>query len=225
MLRKIVNRSYSVRLAINSEETFIRGVLRNRGVSGGSILDVGCGFGRFFDIANSEGLDYLGVDSNPNTVAVNRASHRRVLTDAEFANYPGAFDVLLLSHIVEHFDYAGLVSFFIRYLPRLKAGGLLVILTPLLHAGFYDDFDHVKPYNPEAIRQLLCRSTAQTQPFSIPGRYVERRIWFKRDPLFHMHTAAKWRHVLTLPSSLACALSFGLVGTLTGYGMVLERVE
>ena len=58
----------------------------------------------------------------------------------------GQYDVLVMSHIIEHFQYQDLIKFIESYLGCLKTGGLLLIATPVMNPSFYDDFDHVKPY-------------------------------------------------------------------------------
>lgn len=127
------------------------------------------------------------------------------------------------THIIGHFRQEELPTFLNAYLDRLTVGGLVVIFTPLPHQGFYDDFDHVKPYPPGALRQLFCGSAAQTSGFRVHGEYVEVGLWFKRTSLWHSHRAGLWTHLFALPLSLACTLSFGLIGRTTGYGLVLQR--
>ena len=216
---------YGFRGRINSEETFVRRTLTKRAARNGKLLDVGCGHGRFYDITVSAGLEYMGVDINPATVSKNREQGRDVYHDADLQAMSPMVNVLLFSHVIEHFDYADLVRFLDRYLRCLKVGGLVIVLTPLYHRGFYDDFDHVKPYNPEALRQMFCRSTSQTREISLQGTYSELNIWFKRDPVWHTYRTGRWCHLFGAPLSLASTLSFGLLGKLTGYGMVLQRVS
>lgn len=208
----------------SDEERFLGRVLRRWSFPGAELLDVGCGYSKFYQVIHERGVRYIGVDVNPDIVEHNRALGRVVYTDVEFQ--PGAhrYDVLLLSHIIEHFHWRDLVSFLNKYLEGLRTGGTVVILTPVYHRGFYDDFDHVKPYNAKAIRQLFCRSSTQTQDFGLSGQYVELDMWFKRNSLWHTHRSGVWSHVIASAFSLACGLSGGLFGKLTGYGIVLRKV-
>lgn len=221
----LLNSAYGLRKEINSEETFLRRTLKKRARKGAVLLDVGCGHGRFHDIITSAGVKYIGVDINPATVSRNQALGRNVYHDAEFQTMRPTVDAILFSHIIEHFSYADLLRFLDRYLHCLKAGGLVIILTPVYHRGFYDDFDHVKPYNPGALRQMFCRSSSQTQEIALEGTYRELDLWFKRDTVWHTHRSAKWGHFFGVPLCLASTLSFGLLGKLTGYCMVLQRVS
>jgi 2-polyprenyl-3-methyl-5-hydroxy-6-metoxy-1,4-benzoquinol methylase len=223
-LARLLNAIYMLRRKVNSEETFLRRTLKARSFRGARLLDVGCGFGKLYEIIRSQGVEYVGVDVNPDIVEHNLNLQRVVYTDAQFCSTTDLFDVLLLSHLIEHFEYSDLVKFLNTHLSRLKQGGIIIIFTPLYHRGFYDDFDHIKPYNPEALRQLFCKSSKQTQEYGLRGEYVELDIWFKRDSVWHSHSTGKWKHIFSVPLSLACTFSYGLVGRRNGYGIVLKRV-
>lgn len=223
-LARIVNAVYMLRRKVNSEESFLRRALQKWSFRGAKLLDVGCGLCRFYELIRSQGAEYVGVDVNPDIVRYNQGLGRAVNTEAEFCLTMDQYDVLLLSHVIEHFDYSSLVVFLNTYLPRLKEGGIIIIFTPLYHRGFYDDFDHVKPYNPGALRQLFCKSSKQTRGYGLHGEYVELYLWFKRDPLWHSYREGIWKHVFSVPSTLACSFSYGLIGRLNGYGMVFKKV-
>jgi len=60
-----------------------------------------------------------------------------------------------MSHIIEHFAPHDLLPFIDSYLHRLQPGGRLIICTPLLTKNFYNDFDHVKPYQPVGIGMVF----------------------------------------------------------------------
>jgi len=224
-VKDILGIVYNLRRKINSEETFLRKTLQKRASRGEKLLDVGCGFSRFYEIIDQQGISYTGVEVNPETVQHNRALGRNVFSVDEFDSTLNSFDILLLSHIIEHFGHQSLIAFLNSYLKRLNVGGIIVIFTPLYHRGFYDDFDHVKPYSPSAARQIFCHSATQTQGTGLIGKYAELDLWFKRDPLWHSHANRKWQHLIEVPLTLACSLSYGVVGKLTGYAMVLRRVE
>lgn len=222
-LHRVVDAVYELRRRVNSEETFLRATLRRHVREGARLLDVGCGFGRFHAIVRDSGWRCIGVDSNPATVERGRAEGREVFQSAEL-QAGEQYDAILLAHIIEHFDTESLLAFLAHYLEMLRPGGIVIILTPLMHRGFYDDFDHVKPYNPGAVRQILCRSAAQVRPFAIPGQYEETDLWIKRDPLWHSYRDRRWNHLFDIPLTLAAVLSGGLIARTTGYGMVLRRI-
>lgn len=224
LLAHSVTSVYKFRRKVNSEETFLRNALRRNVRPGVRLLDVGCGFSRFYEIIRQEEVEYVGVDINPETVAYNKQLQRAVFLNSELAKTTDQYDVLLLSHIIEHFEPVQLVAFLNPYLSRLKEQGIVILLTPLMHRGFYDDFDHIRVYPPAAIRQLFCKSSEQTQGFGLIGEYAELTVWFKRDSFWHTHRVGKWTHLFSVPLVLVSTLTGGLLGRLTGYGMVLRKI-
>ena len=226
LLHTLVDSIYELRRRVNSEETFLRRTLAAHCPSASRLLDVGCGRGRFYPLIQAANLHWTGVDVNPQTLETGLGQGRDIRLASAFP-LPGEplFDAMLFSHVIEHMDAGSLAGFLTHYLALLKPGGIVIFLTPLLHPGFYDDFDHVKPYNPNALRQMLCRSTLQTRPFPMSGVYDEVDLWLKRDPLWHTHRTGRWTHIFGIPVTLACVLTRGLIGRLTGYGMVFRRVS
>ncbi|WNV74804.1 methyltransferase domain-containing protein [Geodermatophilus sp. DSM 44513] len=110
----------------------------------GRVLDVGCGVGR--NLAHLDG-NAFGVDHNPTSVAIARERGLSACTPEEFAggphDRPGAFDSLLLAHVVEHVDHEVAVDLVRRYLPVLRPGGRVVFICPQ-ERGWASDPTHVR---------------------------------------------------------------------------------
>ncbi len=119
------------------------------------ILDIGCGYGRNLLLLQSCPGEISGVDVNPFIVNRNTAAGLKCMTVQEFGKTKNLYDVLLMSHIIEHFAPGDLLVFLDGYLERLKPGGYLIITTPLNSACFYEDFDHVRPYHPTGINMVF----------------------------------------------------------------------
>jgi SAM-dependent methyltransferase len=109
----------------------------------GLTLDIGCGLGR--NLAHLDG-NGVGVDHNPESIAIARARGLVAFTIEEFAvseyAVPSHFDSLLLAHVVEHMspEYAiGLVSEYLKY---LKPGGKVCFITPQ-ESGYKTDKTHI----------------------------------------------------------------------------------
>jgi SAM-dependent methyltransferase len=128
-----------------------------------SILDIGCGFGRNLRWLTDEGLHVVGVDINPKLVEAARDADLECMTVEELETRDDRFDVLLMSHIIEHFAPHDLLRFLDAHLDRLKVGGHLIIATPLMWARFFNDFDHVRPYHPRAILSVFGSDATQVQ--------------------------------------------------------------
>lgn len=222
---QVLHSIYALRRRVASEETFLRRCLNKFSATGQTFLDIGCGYCRFQPIVTSCGLTYIGVEKNAETLGKNVARGIECLSPQIVETSSSRVDVMLFSHIVEHFDFENLIEFLNRYLPKLCIGGIVIILTPVLHRGFYDDFDHVKPYSPAALRQAFVHQRAQTQQFGILGKYVEAELWMKRDTLWHSFRDDRWMHIIKVPLSLLTTITFGRIGRLTGYGIVLEKLD
>lgn len=219
-----VGATYALRRRVASEETFLARTLQRFASPGQTLLEVGCGFCRFEPVVSACGLAYTGVEKNEETLARNRSRGIPCLSPEQASAGAARADVLLLAHIIEHFDHETLVEFLNRYLEMVPAGGYVVILTPVLHRGFYDDFDHVRPYNPAALRQVFSQDQTQTREFGVAGRFEERDFWVKRDSLWHSYRERRWMHLVKVPLSLLTTMTLGRIGRTTGYGIVFEKI-
>jgi 2-polyprenyl-3-methyl-5-hydroxy-6-metoxy-1,4-benzoquinol methylase len=97
----------------------------------GRTLDVGCGIGRLLVTLPAGSV---GVDHNPDSIAVVRGLGLTAYTTEEFASAPEAgpesFDAILLAHVIEHVDAAGADEILQTYMPYLRTGGRVHIITP-----------------------------------------------------------------------------------------------
>lgn len=110
----------------------------------GRTLDIGCGLGR--NLAHLGGAG-VGVDHNATSVAVARERGLEAYTTAEFLDGPhardGAFDSLLAAHVVEHMSEDDAVGLLRTYLPFVRKGGKVALITPQ-ERGYTTDATHVR---------------------------------------------------------------------------------
>ena len=107
----------------------------------GRTLDIGCGIGR--NLANL-GVDAVGVDHNPASVAACRARGLTAYTTGEFfAREHGEFDALLAAHLLEHLPAEQATGVVRDYLGCLRPGGTAVFITPQ-ERGYASDATHVR---------------------------------------------------------------------------------
>ena len=208
---------------------FIEAAIRS---SGPRILDVGCGYGRLLEQLTHRGLDATGVDINSNIVADNVRRGLRCVTTDEFSKSDGAYDVIIMSHVIEHFPPEPLVAFMDQYLDRLRIGGRLIIATPLLSDYFYDDFDHIKPYQPAGLLMVFGGTKAQVQYYG-RNQLELRELWFRKSPLRVSFARSRYlrsplRHLITLfdfIGALAFFASCRLLAVTNGWVGVFERIK
>ena len=110
----------------------------------GRTLDVGCGIGRNLDHLRGAGV---GVDHNPTSVAACRARGLEAYTTDEFFAdghaEPGSFDSMLAAHLLEHLTADEAVALLASYLPCVRPGGTVVLITPQ-ERGHASDATHVR---------------------------------------------------------------------------------
>ena len=189
---------------------------------GGSVLDVGCGYGRYLRLLGARGVAVTGMDAGEEIVAANRAAGFACCSPAEFFAGGERVQAILMSHVIEHLAPADLFAFLDRLLDRLDDGGCLVIATPLESPHFWDDFDHVKPYHADGLL-MVYGSGAQQVQYRSRHRLELVDIAFPRTPWRVTHARARYLRspatrlvqLANLLSALAWRASGGLLGRRT----------
>jgi SAM-dependent methyltransferase len=146
------------------------------------VLDYGCGRGKYLALFASLGCEVTGVDTNPAYVADAKARGVAAYsTDDFFRLDTPRFDIILMSHLIEHIAPESLAELIPRICQMLASAGRVVIVTPVPGERFYHDFTHVRPYLPQSIRHAFGQTGA-------PISHGERRlielvdIYFFKDP-------------------------------------------
>jgi len=148
---------------------------------GTDLLDVGCGNGRYLAQMRTLGWEVTGVEVDPAAAAQARAAfglkvQTGTLFDAGFP--PDSFDVVTISHVIEHVDDP------LRLLHEcfrvLRPGGRVVITTPnitsLGHRWFGSAWRGLEPprhlilFSPRALDQLVGKAGFQRVELQTSGR-------------------------------------------------------
>lgn len=104
---------------------------------GGSVLDLGCGFGDYAPFFSGR-TRYIGIDHNANYVAAARSLHGT--GDATFINADvtdpavtehGPFDLIMISGVLHHLDDETVTQMARSVAPLLCPGGRFVALEPV----------------------------------------------------------------------------------------------
>lgn len=146
------------------------------------VLDFGCGLGKFLDCFAALGLDVTGVDMNRDYVASAQAKGYAASTPEDFfAARQEPFDVVFLSHLIEHVGPDELFALVPRLCTLLAKNGRLIVISPTPGERFYHDFSHVRPYLPQSIRHAFG---AMGMPISFgeAGLIELVDIYFFKDP-------------------------------------------
>jgi 2-polyprenyl-3-methyl-5-hydroxy-6-metoxy-1,4-benzoquinol methylase len=116
--------------------TKLHRTLRAHGISGGRLLDVGCGNGSLIYHMRRLGWKVAGVEINPDTVAIARKNGLNVkLAQLHQRPFPdGFFDVVYMGDVIEHLTQPRQALSTSRRV--LRPGGLIVIKTPNARCGF-----------------------------------------------------------------------------------------
>jgi len=194
---------------------------------GSRVLDVGCGYGEKIHLLNKLGFyNIMGIEKNQNIVKISQSKGLDIIHSDDFDRICSneQFDLIMFSHIIEHFNYNDLLPFMESYLSLSKNGSLVLIVSPIMSAFFYDDFDHVKPYHPAGIAHVFSGGGRQVQFYS---RYklILKDIYFRRMP-FHFFRYSRHNYLgnynyfiigINLIASILFRISGSRIGRVTGW--------
>lgn len=110
----------------------------------GRVLDVGCGIGRNLAALGGTGV---GVDHNSACVRVVRSLGLTAFEPDQFhqSRYASkhGYDSLLIAHVLEHLAEEQANNLLDEYLPYIRPGGHVVMITPQ-ERGYASDSSHVR---------------------------------------------------------------------------------
>lgn len=220
--RKIMDVDTETNQIIN----FTRRILDKKNI----VMDIGCGYGRILSPLKSAGYQVVGVEKNAHIVDEMSQKGFECIPAEALESWDKPVQMIILSHIIEHFTPTDLFEFLNKCLSKLEKGGYLLIATPLYSSYFYDDFDHIKPYHPAGLQMVFGGNSAQVQYYS-PHKMVLKDLWFRRNPLFT--TLRKTSYLKTPLTRLAQSmdllmmilfrLSGGLIGRKDGWVGVFQK--
>jgi SAM-dependent methyltransferase len=145
------------------------------------ILDFGCGRGKYLEVFAAAGFETTGADVNADYIRELTDRGFRVRDAAEVLAGDETYDIVFLSHLVEHVGPDALVGLIPKLCDLIRGQGMLVIVTPLLGERFYYDFSHVRPYYPQSIRHAFGQ-TVSPLSYGNLDRIELTDIYFFKDP-------------------------------------------
>jgi SAM-dependent methyltransferase len=200
---------------------------------GFSVLEAGCGAGRFLRKLRSELPRAIlqAFDVNERCVrALQREGFDCRLTAISNLPYEDAsFDLVHCSHVIEHLT-PEVFTIAMNELGRvLRPRGILIIRTPLQHPGFFEDFDHIKTYNLGALMNFFGDGDMQMQSQCAYAFQVED-VWFRSSPWRLYHCRGLYLPGVSLAKLINLALlmsfqCFGLPYSTDGYVALFRKVK
>jgi SAM-dependent methyltransferase len=97
--------------------------------AGGSVLEIGCGIGKWSPLWTSLGFRYTGLDASPSAIRLARARHTESdfrLGEAQRMEFADKFDVVFSHTFLQHTARSHKEEIFRRAFKALKPGGLFV---------------------------------------------------------------------------------------------------
>ena len=192
-----------------------------------NILDLGCGIGHFLTLGSNS---ITGIDANYESLKEAKKISDK-LVQGNILKLPfseAAFDGINCSHVIEHFNTDDAYQLLLEMNRVLKIGGTLIISTPVLWKGFFEDFTHIKPYYPEAIMHYYGKQKIQTTKNTINCIYeIENIKWrYAKVPLGTLlfPRAGILNTLLMLLTQLLSNMGFGKY-VRTGYTMILKKLR
>lgn len=132
-------------------------------VGRGPVLDVGCGPGYFSEMLKHFGEECLGLDFDPEMVALSneRGQDAKLGDESWIRETKMVFGGIHVSHVVEHLWGRELEVLLESSERALRPGGLIVIRTPnwenrfVRERLFWMDHTHKRPYPRELLVRML----------------------------------------------------------------------
>jgi SAM-dependent methyltransferase len=156
--------------------------------AGQSVLDVGCGPGRFSAYCRGS---YKGIELNPQAVADAKRNGRNVVLERLEDQAENAFDVVTLFQVLEHVSDPQ--AFLADAARRVAPGGRLIVTTPDMDGYMANSPNHVLNYPPHHISWWTADAIAALMAENGFGNPV---VW--KEPLQSIHVT-DWLEATVAP--------------------------
>lgn len=153
------------------------------------ILDFGCGFGQLLSALKSVGVELAeGVDIQPSAIEFCRGRGLQCYDAATepdfFKDRTGAYDFIIMSHVLEHFPKDQVIQELKRIKKLLKPGGGLVVMVPNAQANTgaywaYEDFTHHLLFTSGSLYYVLKSAGFNTVEFLDPDCTAHLSPWMR----------------------------------------------
>ncbi len=135
-----------------------------------TVVDIGCGIGRWANIAGKYCRSVVGVDFDENLIRQARENSSNsnvtfIVGDVTSDLPSKKYDIGILSHVIEHIEEVdeflaklhGVAKTLLIEVPDFNADSLNRVRLEM-GLDFYSDGDHVREYTSETLREQLVRN-------------------------------------------------------------------
>jgi SAM-dependent methyltransferase len=166
-------------------------------LTGGDLLEIGCGYGYFLDEARPFFRRRVGTKLSPHAAEIARTTGAEVFVGGiEQISPEATFDCVLATHVIEHV-YEPL-SFVMRLIRHAKPGGHIVLATPDLggilrkfmgrHWPSFKAPEHVVYFDFQTLSLLMSRAGLNdvcrlSYPYAFPFSLIATKFGLALPPL------------------------------------------
>lgn len=155
-------------------------ICRRHGVGGGTLLEVGAGFGTFCEEVRQLGLfeRIVAVEPTPSLAETCRRRGLEVIEKPiEQAELPAGFQVIASFEVIEHLFAPS--AFISRCVRLLAPGGLLILTCPSIkgfdimtlgHLSTAVDTEHLNYFHPASVALLATKCGLEVLEVATPGK-------------------------------------------------------
>lgn len=144
-------------------------------------FDVGFGRGKFLDLASSYGYEVYGVEVSEEYLESAKLKGYRCFHVDDILHIKEKFDVVFISHVIEHLEPSELINALSLYIDMLKDDGVIIIASPLIGDRFYYDITHTRPYYPQSIWHSFGENKEEISTGRESKKIHLNDIYFVRD--------------------------------------------
>ena len=142
---------------------FILKIIKEKNIK--KILDYGCGTGQLINALMQKNIDVTGMDASDEAVNIGKKNGLNIIKinnlDEEKKNYENTFDLIIISHVLEHQKKNEMANLLNNLRYMLKENQYLLTIVPNAQSitgayWRYEDFTHEYLFTTGSLNYLLC---------------------------------------------------------------------
>lgn len=140
-----------------------------------SVLDAGCGDGRFAYELGDTTIKYLGVDFSESAIRFANAfnpSKRFLISDLSTMNLSHKFEAIVLIETLEHIPLQSVRSLIQNLKRHLTKEGILIVTVPSVNLPIQNK--HYQHFSPKSLRSTLKSHFEDVQVFGLSQSGIHR---------------------------------------------------